>query len=183
MFKLSRKGEYALRTIFHLSIKNEICTTAEIAKLQGIPQPFLKKIIQALVIAGVISSTKGLRGGIKLVIPPKDISVKLVIEGVEGPIHLNECLLCSGTCPRDQICPLHEMWNKSQGMLMDFLDAQKFDKLVQRHVELVTAMKESGKPQPPDVMALMNLIPKENGSNPETEITNPSVDQRLRVQK
>lgn len=161
MFRLSRKGEYALRTIFHLSIKGrgEICKTSDISELQGIPQPFLKKIIQSLVIAGLINSTKGIRGGIKLILPPEDISVKSVIEGVEGAIFLNDCLVCEGTCPRDKICPLHEMWQKAQDVLMEFLGSQDFNTLVQRHFELVEAMKISGKHNPPNVMAVMNLLP------------------------
>ena len=162
MFRLSRKGEYALRTIFHLSIKNEICTTAEISEIQDIPQPFLKKIIQSLIISGIISSAKGKSGGIKLNLLPGNISVKSVIEGVEGSIFLNDCLLCEGTCPRDKICPLHEMWQKGQLLLMEFLDSYKFDTLVKRHNEL-TAPHVNVDNLNPAVTRLMNFFSETHG--------------------
>ena len=168
MFRLSRKGEYALRTIFHLSIKNETCTTAEIAEIQDIPQPFLKKIIQSLIVSGLISSTKGQRGGIKLNLPPEKISVKTVIEGVEGSIFLNDCLLCEGTCPRDKICPLHEMWQKGQLLLMEFLDSQKFDSLVLRHVKLFESVNSKYEVLNPAVLRLMKLSPGQSGFTSDT---------------
>jgi Rrf2 family protein len=143
MFRLSRKGEYALRTMFHLSVVDKICTTDEIAKEQDIPKPFLKKIIQSLRVAGFIKSAKGQKGGISLNVKKEDLTVREVIEKIEGPLFLNECLICQGTCPRDEVCPLHEMWQKGQKAVLEVLDSYRFDILVQRHKELA-AIKEAG---------------------------------------
>ncbi len=145
MFRLSRKAEYALRAVFHLAVRETTCTTEEISVAQDIPRPFLKKIIQSLSIGGIITSTKGQKGGLSLSLPPEKITVKDVIEKVEGPIFLNDCLLCEGACPRDSTCPLHEMWRKSQEKMIEILEANNFKNLGKRHLELVIAYKKNGK--------------------------------------
>jgi len=137
MFRLSRKGEYALRTIFHLSVRNSMCTTEEIARIQEVPQQFLKKIIQTLRVSGFISSAKGKSGGVTLSMPPEKITPWEIIEKIEGPLFLNDCLICNGQCPRDEICSLHEMWVKCQDAIKDILNNQNFSNLVSRHMELV----------------------------------------------
>ena len=160
MFRLSRKGEYAIRTVLHLSLRGDLCTTEEIATIQGVPEQFLKKIIQSLRIAGVINSTKGKNGGISLIGKPSDVSVWKVIESVEGPIFLNDCLICGGTCPRDQICPVHEMWKKLQSTIKEQLEATNFDALARRHHKLVARSKESGVPYPESVALIIDIPPE-----------------------
>jgi len=114
-----------------------MCTTEEIAKMQEIPQPFLKKIIQYLRVSGFISSSKGKKGGVTLSMPPESISPWQVIAKIEGPLFLNDCLICDGKCPRDEICSLHEMWEQCQSAIREILEKQNFRDLVNRHMELV----------------------------------------------
>jgi len=144
MFRLSRKAEYALRAVFHLSMKNSICTTEEIAVAQDIPMPFLKKIIPTLRVADFIISVKGQKGGIILKRSPEDLTVREVIEKVEGPIFLNDCLMRKGLCPRDSSCPLHEMWHECQNSIMEILENRRFSELVERHLKLVDGLKKAG---------------------------------------
>ena len=76
MFKLSRKGEYALRSVFHLAVRGTTCTTGEISEAQDVPLPFLKKIIHSLILAGIVRSIKGKNGGIVLALAPEKITPK-----------------------------------------------------------------------------------------------------------
>lgn len=139
MFKLSRKGEYAIRTVLHLSQNyNKVCTTTEIAKAQEIPLAFLKKIIQVLRVSGVVDSAKGQKGGIILNTPPENLTINDIIEKVEGPLFLNECLVKSGACPRDEICPIHEMWRECQEGVIKVWKAHNFKALVDRHEVLIS---------------------------------------------
>ena len=142
MFKLSKKGEYAIRTIFHLSFFNDVCITSEIAKSQQIPMPFLKKIIQSLKIGGLVNSVKGKGGGIKLIIAPEDLSMKQVIETIEGPIVMNECLACSGACKREEICPFYVMWADCQNKVSEILGNWKFGKVVVHYKNLIEKNKK-----------------------------------------
>lgn len=143
MFKLSKKGEYALRTVFHLSFYNNTCITEDIANAQQIPKAFLKKIIQSLRTAGLVSSTKGKSGGVMLNVSPDELSVKEVIEKIEGPLYLNDCLVSKGACKRSMICPLHEMWVKCQESVLQVLSSYKFSDLVKRYKDLIEKNKDN----------------------------------------
>lgn len=136
MFKLSRKGEYALRAVFHLAQANKICTVDEIAKMQNIPQPFLKKIIQSLRVGGIVNSVKGYSGGVSLNVSPEKLNVKDVVEKIEGPLLLNDCLVYEGYCNRDKTCPLHDMWQKCQDKIIQIWNSSNFAYLVNRQKEL-----------------------------------------------
>lgn len=137
MFKLSRKGEYAMRLILHLAANpNKVCATAEIAKAQDIPSAFLKKIIQDLRPSGFIVSSKGQKGGILLNIPPEEISVSDIIHAVEGPLFLNVCLVKKGACSRDEVCPVHEMWRQCQEAVDGIWKAHNFKGMADRGRQL-----------------------------------------------
>ncbi|MBI5637481.1 MAG: Rrf2 family transcriptional regulator [Nitrospinae bacterium] len=137
MFKLSRKGEYAIRLILHLAANpGKVCTTGEIAKVQDIPSAFLKKIIQDLRPSGFIASAKGQKGGILLNTPPENISVSDIIQAVEGPLFLNVCLVKKGACSRDEVCPVHEMWRKCQEAVDGIWKANNFKEMAERGKQL-----------------------------------------------
>ena len=57
-----------------------------IAERQGIPIRFLEQILSALKHAGLIESSRGVRGGYRLARPAEDIRVGDVIQAVDGPI-------------------------------------------------------------------------------------------------
>lgn len=144
MFKLSRKGEYAIRLILHLAANpTKVCTTSDIAKAQDIPSAFLKKIIQDLRPSGFIISAKGQKGGILLNVPPEDISVSDIIQAVEGPLFLNVCLVNKGACARDEVCPVHEMWRKCQEAVDGIWKAHNFKEMTERATQLADTHLEN----------------------------------------
>lgn len=155
MFKLSKKGEYATRTVFHLAFFNDVCITSDIAKSQQVPMAFLKKIIQSLKTGGLVNSVKGKGGGIILKISPAHLTMKRVIEAVEGPIVLNECLACPGACNREDICPFYVMWTDCQNKIADILDSWKFDRLVKHYKKLMQKNKSKIKKG----MLYPNMVP------------------------
>ncbi len=46
-----------------------------------------------------------------------------MVEAVEGPIHLNRCLVRAGECPRDAFCAVHPVWARIQAVLIRELEA------------------------------------------------------------
>ncbi len=139
MFKLSRKGEYAIRAVLHLSTEpGKVFSTSEIAKAQDIPLAFLKKIIQVLRTSGIVVSAKGQKGGIVLNISPKKLTVGDVIGKVEGPVFLNDCLVKKGACQRDDVCPVHEMWQECQKKVDEVWKSHNFESMVARSKVLVS---------------------------------------------
>jgi Rrf2 family protein len=115
-----------------------VARTKEVAEHQGIPKVFLPKIVQRLVQAGLLRAQRGPSGGIVLSRPAKDINLRQIIEAIDGPIALNNCLIMPDECPRLSICPVHEVWVKAQQDLLSSLEGMTLDRLVSRRKELVS---------------------------------------------
>ena len=131
MFRLSKAAEYAIRGVLYLSEQSERKNTGieEIAKGQGVPPAYLAKLFQTLAKKGFVRSVRGHDGGFQLIKRPQDISFLDVIEAVEGPIFLNDCLIHEGYCPNDNVCPVHDTWKEAQDRLLDFLKGCDFRQL------------------------------------------------------
>ena len=111
--KITRKSDYGLRAICELA-KNHgksPMSISEIAGSQGIPDPFLEKIMQALKAEGLIGATHGRGGGYSLNQDPSEVSVKDVIEALEGPVALVHCLDPSLQCMIEDGCTTSGFWS------------------------------------------------------------------------
>ena len=124
--QLTMTGEYAIRAMVFLSSRpfGTIVQIEEVAREWDIPETFLRKIIPRLAGAGLVLSQRGAGGGIALARRPEDATMLDVIEAVEGPMHLNRCLMSSWTCPRSAWCPVHEIWSTAQEELNRVLTAR-----------------------------------------------------------
>ena len=104
-------------------------TVEEISKAKSIPLSFLAKLFQTLAKKGFVRSFRGPEGGFALTKPPRDINLMEVIEAVEGPIFLNDCLIEKGYCPQDEVCPVHDVWQGTQRKFLDDLKGYNFEQL------------------------------------------------------
>ena len=88
--KLTRQSEYGLKGLIYLAKKSDkkAVLTSEVSAAQNIPQSFLNKIFQKLVRAGILKSYRGYRGGFALARPPREITLRRIIETLEGPVDL-----------------------------------------------------------------------------------------------
>jgi Rrf2 family protein len=93
-----------------------------LARATGAPQSFLSKVLQALCRAGFIASQRGQSGGFELLSPGRKASVSSVIEAIEGPIHLNLCLINGASCKRKSFCPAHPVWASAQEAMLKVLN-------------------------------------------------------------
>lgn len=104
MIQLTRASEYALRGIQYLADKpvGTICMLAQISAVQDVPVSFLGKIFQSLTRANIVSSHRGAGGGFALSRPADSITLLEIIEAVEGPISLYDCLTDDTVCPEQR---------------------------------------------------------------------------------
>jgi len=137
---ISRGAEYAIRAMLDVAAAEGRAqeTTKEVAEHQGIPKVFLPKIVQRLVQAGLLRAHRGPAGGIALSRPPDQINMRQIIEAMDGPIALNTCLILPSECPRESICPIHEVWVKTQRNLLESLESITLADLVARGKELIS---------------------------------------------
>ena len=132
--QLTLKGDYAVRVVVDLAAQppSVPVRTRDLRRRTGVPPAYLSKIIQTLAHAGLVRTRRGAAGGVSLVPAPQSISLRQVIEAVEGPIYLNRCLVRPGACPRDRFCPVHPVWARIQALLTRELDAVRIQDLLDR---------------------------------------------------
>ncbi len=131
MLQLTRDGEYAVRAVLHLAAhEDRVSLINEISEAQDVPKSYLSKIMQGLTRAGLVKSRRGAKGGFFLARPASSITLRETIEAVEGPIHLNVCLIKKGECPKDEVCPVHPVWREAQKKLFEVLEGKTMQDLV-----------------------------------------------------
>ncbi len=130
--QITRQADYAVRAVLHLARKgnSERSATSSVAEEQHIPPSFLAKIISQLSIAGLLHTSRGARGGVTLAREPKDISLLEVIEAIDGPIQINECVGEDGICTFEDECPLRPVWCEAQDELVHRLKSTSFAQLL-----------------------------------------------------
>jgi Rrf2 family protein len=82
----------------------------DIAKAAEVPYAYLAKRMPDLANAGLVSTKRGLRGGITLTREPQAISLMEVSEAVDARMWLGRCLLGLEKCSDERSCPMHTYW-------------------------------------------------------------------------
>ncbi|MBI5683204.1 MAG: Rrf2 family transcriptional regulator [Deltaproteobacteria bacterium] len=78
---------------------------------------------------GFIKSYRGPGGGFLLAQSLSKITLLDIIEAMEGGIFLNDCLIKKGFCPRDEVCPVHDVWKEAQKRFLDYLSSATLDNI------------------------------------------------------
>jgi Rrf2 family protein len=127
--QITRQADYALRAVIYLSRlgPDERAATSQIATDQRIPPSFLAKIVSQLSVVGLLQTSRGARGGVSLARSPEAISILEVVEAIDGPILLNECVGCGGVCTFGDTCPMKPIWAEAQADLINRLNKTTFD--------------------------------------------------------
>lgn len=129
--QITRQADYAVRAVLYLSGLDNggRAPTSHIAREQQIPPSFLAKIVSQLSVAGVVQTSRGARGGVSLARSAKDISLLEVIEAIDGPITLNECVIDASVCAFGDECPVHSIWCETHQALISRLKSTDFEAL------------------------------------------------------
>jgi Rrf2 family iron-sulfur cluster assembly transcriptional regulator len=129
--QLTMTGEYAIRAMIHLAglPMGTSVQIAEIARAWNIPESFLRKIITQLTKTRMVSSTRGIGGGVRLTQDPASLTVISVIEAVDGPMTLNKCLIERSFCDRTSWCAVHDIWYEAQEKMKQALGSASLAEL------------------------------------------------------
>lgn len=134
--QITRQADYALRAIYYLSTigPGNRASTSQIAKEQHIPPSFLAKIISQLSVAGLLHTSRGARGGVTLARDIDDVTMLDVVEAIDGPIMINECVENGHGCEFKDDCPMQSLWEDIQKDIVSRLGSTTFDKLGKQNV-------------------------------------------------
>jgi len=113
MLRISRLTDYA--TVILAALAEDparVQTAAALAERTRIAAPTVSKLLKQLHHAGLVSSTRGLRGGYRLSRPPAQISAAAILDALEGPLALTDCAAGQGQCEIEQTCRVGRAWQK-----------------------------------------------------------------------
>jgi len=106
----------------------------EIAAAEGIPAPFLERILARLRESGLVKATRGVSGGYQLARPAGDIAVGDVVTALEGPLSLVGCLPDDGACERAESCASRTVWRRLDSAISGALSSITLEDLTKEAV-------------------------------------------------
>ena len=100
--KLSTKGKYGVYAMLYLAEHaGEGPQALKAIAEWGLPDPYLEQILGCLRRAGLVTTVRGAQGGYQLSRPPEEITARHIIDAMEGPLSLSECVgEAEEACPR-----------------------------------------------------------------------------------
>ena len=82
----------------------------QLADETGLPAPTVQKLVSRLTAAGLLRSSRGAGGGLRLARPAAAISLADIIEAVEGPIAMTACHVGGHDCSLEDACAVRPHW-------------------------------------------------------------------------
>ncbi len=133
--KISTKGRYGLRILLDLALHDsgEPRLSRDIAGSQQISEKYLSRLIIALREAGLVRAIRGARGGFRLRKQPAEISLLEVVEAMEGPLSIVDCVRCPAQCGRAEACATRSAWAEINTAIRDRMSRVTLQEIVDGH--------------------------------------------------
>ena len=107
----------------------------DIAKGENISEKYLSLIIIPLRRVGLVNSIRGAHGGYSLAKDPSQITMKEIVDVLEGDCSLVDCVKNPSSCSRVPICASHDIWAIIGGKISKTLSSITLDMLVKMNQE------------------------------------------------
>ena len=126
---MTLEADYAVRIVDALTRAGQRADARTISSQTQVPLRFSLKILRKLVAGGLIVSYKGARGGYALARGPEKITLRQVIEAVEGPYMLSRCQQDAYSCSHTPSCRFQEIYDSISALVRAKLDSYTFASL------------------------------------------------------
>ena len=121
---LSQTTGYAVSALAFLAASGpRSVLVREIAEALALPPPYLAKIVNALGRRGLVTTQRGIGGGVLLARPPREISIWDLCAALDDPVTQPRCVLALDGCSDEDACPAHRFWKGKREALWAYLRA------------------------------------------------------------
>ena len=135
MLRINRQTDYAVRVVLALAKRGEGArlSTGEIQREMLIPPVLMVRIVARLARTDLLNTFPGRDGGLMLPRSASQITLKDVVEAMEGPVLLSQCLQVKGEedCPFRVNCPVRPKWGRVQVAMLREMASITFEDLAQ----------------------------------------------------
>jgi len=143
--KLSTKGRYGVKAMFELALHygSEPLSIKAIAERQVISEYYLEQLFGTLRKAGLITSSRGAMGGYVLSREPQKISVADILNVLEGPIEISDCITQDEmNCSNVNYCATRLLWIKISSSVNDVINSVTLLDMVNDYYEINKTKRE-----------------------------------------
>ena len=131
MLQFTKEVDYGLQFIIKLSENMQnLVSLREFSEESKISFLFMQRIVKKLREANLIESTKGSKGGYKLTKTPNKISLRKIVEAIEGEYAVVNCLKKNCHCSRESKCKSKEIFQGINLYLIKYLDSISLDEAI-----------------------------------------------------
>ena len=120
----STSAKYAVLACIELAARRDLrpVQVGQIAEAAAISRHFLAKLVQALVRADVLTSTKGRGGGVQFARSPSQVTIGEIVEIIDGRHALQDCMFGLESCDGSRGCAIHPAWGPVRDQIVGFLE-------------------------------------------------------------
>lgn len=128
---LSKTAEHAMRALVHIASRatGEPVQAREVSAATAIPHNYLTKILNGLRRAGVLSASRGRRGGYLLARPAADLRLVDIVAVFDDLTRFVRCFVQNARCSGDERCVAHTRWRPVAATLLRFLNETTLEQL------------------------------------------------------
>ncbi len=109
---LSKTCTYGVQAAIYVAARKceDWISINEISSNLNISFHFLTKVLQQLTNAGIMTSQRGVHGGVMLAKRAEDVSLLDLISVIDGTDVFEQCMLGLPGCGVAEACPVHDRW-------------------------------------------------------------------------
>ena len=128
--KLTLAAENSIMILYFLAREGKRMTVAQLSKKLAAPANHIHKLVQSLARGGYLRSFPGKTGGVELAANPRQITLSRIIEHLDGPINLSNCIFRRKNCVLVKNCVLKGKLAAAAQKLTEALESSTIDDLV-----------------------------------------------------
>ncbi|MEZ5757713.1 MAG: SUF system Fe-S cluster assembly regulator [Emcibacteraceae bacterium] len=144
MIRLSNLADYAVVLMSNIAARpDDIHTAFKLNADTKVPLPTVSKILGKLAKADLLISHRGIGGGFILNSEKSDISIADIIEAVDGPVQLTNCLGEHETsCDFEPVCMTRSKWDKINRAVYEALDSVSLSEMVIQPLDFLAVQEK-----------------------------------------
>lgn len=118
---LSKTCVYGIQAAIYIASQpaGQLVNIQSVAENLNISFHFLVKVLQELTAAGLMTSKRGVTGGIMLAKPASEISIFDIVAVIDGRDMFEQCMIGLPGCGKAEPCPMHEHWTKLRARIAE----------------------------------------------------------------
>ncbi|MFT6835453.1 MAG: FeS assembly SUF system regulator [Francisellaceae bacterium] len=144
MLRVSRLADYAVNLVAHFSRHPEVTYSAtEASVITNLQLPTVRKVMKLLAKTNILTASRGLNGGYILTVDIDSISLADVIEAVDGPIAILDCIDSTDYSCSLPACSLKPHWETVNKAIRETLAGIMInDFMTQKHNEIYISIED-----------------------------------------